>query len=129
MLKKLTFLAAALALVIVPAEAAKANKADKANKPKRILRQYDTNGNGSIDGTEKDALKKAFDADKTGPLKQFDLNADGKLDDSEIATIGAGKKGNKAAGKGKKKKGAAPATTTTTTKTDSASSSTSTEAK
>ena len=62
---------------------------------KAVLKQYDTNGNGVIDGDEKDAVRKAYEADKDGPLKRFDVNNDGKLDDSELAAIQRHKKKNK----------------------------------
>ena len=68
----------------------KANKgemADKAARPGVLLRKYDTDKNGAIDGLEIDALRKAFDADKTGPLKKLDTSADGMLDDTEVAAI------------------------------------------
>ncbi len=89
----------------------KGTKAEKvASRPGKVLKTYDTNGNHVIDGTEVDAVKKAYEDDKTGPLKQFDANNDGKLDDTEIAAIkpkhGKGAKGEKdaAATKGAKKK-------------------------
>lgn len=95
----LTLAVAALAL---PATtfAAKGNKGDKANKPGKIVREYDTDGNGKIEGAEVEGFRKAFDADKAGPLKQFDKDADGTLSDTEIAAVkakakGAGKKKNK----------------------------------
>jgi len=69
---------------------------------RQLIGQYDTNKNGAIDGDEIDALKKAFDNDKTGPLKQFDTNGDGKLDDNEVAAIHGGKKGDKAGKKADK---------------------------
>jgi Ca2+-binding EF-hand superfamily protein len=72
-----------------------AAKEKKANKPGKIVRQYDTNGNGTIDGDEVGAVRKAFEADKTGPLKQFDTDSDGTLSDSEIAAMKGGKKKNK----------------------------------
>ena len=62
-----------------------------------VVSQYDKNSNGTIDGDEIDAIKKAFEADKSGPLKQFDTNGDGKLDDAEIAAIHGRKKGEKKA--------------------------------
>jgi len=100
LLRTLT-LAACIAAIVSPAtsyagnKANKANKGDKANRPGKIIRQYDTNGNGLIDGTEVDAFKKAFEADKTGPLKQFDTNSDGTLGDSEISAIKGRVKGEK----------------------------------
>ena len=87
-----------------------ADKAERAARPGVLLKKYDTDKNGAIDGTEIEALRKAFDADKTGPLKKLDANNDGTLDDKEVAAIKAphakGKgKGKGAAGKvGKRKK-------------------------
>ena len=87
------------------AKGAKKNKqgkpvdpAERAARPGRLLKTYDTDKNGAIDGTEVEALKKAFDADKTGPLQKLDANSDGTLDDSEVAAIKA-HRGKGAAGK------------------------------
>jgi hypothetical protein len=69
--------------------------AGKADGPKaKLFAKYDTNKNGVIDGSEKEALRKDFEADKEGALKRFDTNKNGKLDDDEIAAIKppAGKK-------------------------------------
>lgn len=92
--------AAALLTLALPASVLAGGNADK-KAGKRAMRdlmsQYDKNGNGSIDGDEVEAVKKAYAADPNGALKQFDTNADGKLDDTEIAAIhaGKGKKKNK----------------------------------
>ena len=92
-------LAAALAIAIPTSVFAGKDPAAKEAKKAahQAIAQYDKNGNGTIDADEADALKKAFEADKTGPLKQFDTNGDGKLDDTEIAAIHIGKKGDKKA--------------------------------
>lgn len=90
-------------LAIAPPATALAGKGgkrfhgDKAGRPGMVLKKYDTNRNGVIDGDEVVALRKAFDADKTGPLKHFDTNSNGALEDSEIAAIKAhrGKGGRK----------------------------------
>ena len=96
-----TALAIALPASVFAAKDPAAKEAKKAAR--QAIAQYDKNGNGTIDGDEIEALKKAFDADKTGPLKQFDTNGDGKLDDTEIAAIKiGGKKGDKAAKKAAK---------------------------
>jgi len=91
--------AAFLALALPSSVLAGGNPDKKAAKKamKALVAQYDTNGNGTIDGDEVEAVKKAFAADPNGSLKQFDTNADGKLDDTEIAAIhaGKGKKKNK----------------------------------
>ena len=85
-----------------------AEKADRAARPGVLLKKYDTDKSGAIEGSEIEALRKAFDADKTGPLQKLDANNDGTLDDSEVAAIKAHKgKGKGAARKeGKKKKNA-----------------------
>ena len=69
-----------------------AAKEKKGNKPGKVVREYDANANGTIDGAEIEAVRKAFDADKTGALKQFDTDSDGKLSDTEIAAMKAGHK-------------------------------------
>ena len=73
-----------------------------ARQAAKAAAQYDKNSDGVISGDESAALRKAFEANKTGPLKAFDLNADGTLDDNEIAAIHIGKHGK--GGKGGKKK-------------------------
>lgn len=78
-------LAIAAAAMPVTTFAGKGGKAGKGSA--KAVRQYDTNSNGMIDGAEVEALKKAFDADKTGPLKDLDTDADGKLSDSEVSAI------------------------------------------
>jgi hypothetical protein len=99
---------AALALALPASLHAAKGAKDPAKKEakqasKQALAQYDKNANGTIDeGDEAAALTKAFDADKTGPLKPLDLNADGKLESNEVAKIHAGKKGDKGAKKKKK---------------------------
>ena len=83
------------------------DKAERAARPGMLLKTYDTDKNGAIDGTEVEALKKAFDADKTGPLKKLDTNTNDTLDDSEVAAIkarhGKGKGKGAAAKVGKRK--------------------------
>ncbi len=95
-------IAAALAIALPATLHAGKDPATKEAKKaaRQLVAQYDKDGNGTIDpGAEADALKKAFEDDKTGPLKQFDTNGDGKLDDSEIAAIHGGKKKGDKAGK------------------------------
>ena len=72
---------------------------------RQTLAKYDKNSDGAITGDESVELRKAFDADKTGPLKSFDLNADGTLDDNEVAAIHRPKHGKGGKG-GKRKKNA-----------------------
>lgn len=70
-----------------------------------ILKEYDKDHSGAIEGSEADALRKAFEADKAGPLKKFDKDSDGTLSDKEIASIkrpeGRRAKAGKAAKAGK----------------------------
>ena len=86
--------------------AAAAGKGDPAKKTKRLAHKaakpFDKNSDGAITGDESAELRKAFDADKTEPLKAFDKNTDGMLDDNEIAAIHFRKPGE--GGKGGKKK-------------------------
>jgi Ca2+-binding EF-hand superfamily protein len=88
---------ACLAALALPTDtfAAKGVKGDKANKPGKIVRQYDSNGDGKIDGDEVAPVRKAFESDKNGPLKQFDTDSDGKLSDSEVAAMKGRAKGEK----------------------------------
>lgn len=89
-MKKLSILAIALiALVAAPSAFAKKGDAKKApgTVASDVYANYDTNKNGALDADEKAALIKAFDADKSGPLKVYDTNSDGKLSDAEIAAI------------------------------------------
>ena len=90
-------------------KAAGAGKGDPAKKAARqahkAAAQYDKNSDGAITGDESAELRKAFAADKTGPLKPLDLDANGTLDDNEIAAVHIGKagKGGKGGKAGKKK--------------------------
>ena len=124
-MKKLCVLAVTmLAIAAVPSAFAKKGDAKARAKapakakasttvPSAVFAKYDTNNNGFLDAGEKAALGRAFDADKTGPLKTWDTNKDGKLSDDEMAAIPANKatdapakaKGNgRGNGKGKKNK-------------------------
>jgi len=87
--RTVTLAACVLGLLLptaVQAGGGKKKDGDKQMGAKKILKTYDTNGNGVIDpGAESDALRKAFETDAR--LKYLDTNNDGKLDDSEIAAI------------------------------------------
>src|SRR5262249_39738262 len=89
----------------------KGGTTEKSENAKGVFAKYDKNKNGVIDGEEKSALRKDYDADKEGELKRFDKNNDGKLDDEEIAAIKpptikneVSKAGTENSGKGKDEK-------------------------
>jgi hypothetical protein len=85
----------------------KANKgAGKAQRPGVVVRSYDKDGNGQIEGGEVEALKKAFTADPKGSLAVLDKNSNGTLEDDEIAVVNArmSKHAERVAKKGKGKK-------------------------
>ena len=113
MTRILSFATALLVLASPAVFAGKVKAAGKGDPAKRAARQaaraaapFDKNSDGAISGDESAELRKAFDADKTGPLKAFDLNADGTLDDNEVAAIKVRKHAGKAGKGGKKKKNA-----------------------
>ena len=100
MIRKSTLLLTLAAFALAFPTVSFAAKGDKKKGDKGAMmavKGYDANSNGKIDGDERAAVQKAFDADKNGALKAFDTNADGKLDDAELDGIKAGgrKKKNK----------------------------------
>ena len=80
------------------------DQADKAGRPGMVLKKYDADKSGAIGGSEIEALREAFAADKTGPLKRLDANNDGTLDDTEVAAIKARHAKGGAAKGGKRRK-------------------------
>ena len=85
------------AVLTAPAQAGKGKKgaaAGDAPKAGKILKEYDKNADGKIDGDEATALRKAFDGGDAG-LKGLDTDKDGKLSDGEIAAIKGHKKKDK----------------------------------
>jgi hypothetical protein len=100
----LTFIAIALVCALPSTLlAAKGNKSaarQKSARPGRVLQQFDTNHNGSIDGDEIAGLRKAF-----GVFKALDKDGNGTLEDREIAAIKPGGDGSgKAAKRAKRRK-------------------------
>jgi len=73
----------------ISAEAAKPNKADRAGKnpAARMLGRFDANHDGSLDTTEAQRVRKAFEA-----LKNLDTDKNGELSDSEIAAAKVAKR-------------------------------------
>ena len=87
----------------------KGGDAAPANVRSDVYGKYDGNADGILSAEEKAAIRKDFEADKTGSLKAWDSDADGKLSDTEIAAIPPTKPADKPAkagkgGKGKKNK-------------------------
>ncbi len=89
--------ACVLGLAIPSVQAAKSAKRSKKNQTTDVFSKYDTNKNGVLDDSEKEAIKKAVETDWS--LKAYDTNGDGKLSDDEIAAIkpqaAKGKKGKR----------------------------------
>jgi hypothetical protein len=52
-----------------------------------MMQKYDKNGDGTLDASEKAALRADREAKKAERLAKFDTNKDGKLDDSERAVM------------------------------------------
>jgi hypothetical protein len=95
-MKKTLIISALLALAIAtPSAFAKKPKGEKKSATPDTFAKYDTNANGVLEDSEKDAVKKAFDTDSG--LKKYDTNGDSKLEDNEVSAI-------KPADSGKKKK-------------------------
>ena len=99
----LTVAAAALVLALPSTLlAAKGNKAaagGKGARPGRVLKQFDRNHDGAIDGDEVAALRKAFDV-----FKALDKDSNGALDDSEVAAIKTDGRAGAKATKGERKR-------------------------
>lgn len=55
--------------------------------PLKVLRGFDANKNGRIDGAEVEKLREAFAGALHQDLARYDLNSDGKLDDREVSMI------------------------------------------
>ncbi len=62
-------------------------KADGPKARARVYAQFDKNSNGVLEPQERDAMRKAYEADKHGELRWFDRDQDGKLSDAEIDLI------------------------------------------
>ena len=64
---------------------------DKDKKPeltaKQVMKHFDKDENGKLEGTELDELRNAFGGKMHDRMKSFDKNNNGLLDDDEIAAI------------------------------------------
>ena len=78
----------------------RAGKRAEQREMRQTLKRFDTDKNGQIDGTERDALRKWF-----ADFKALDKNSDGTLDDTEIDALkihNASKAGKGTKGKARK---------------------------
>lgn len=64
---------------------------------KSDLKKYDANGDGTLDETEKAAMKADKDAKRKDRLDKYDANKDGKINKDEKATEAADKAADKKA--------------------------------
>ena|SRR6059036_518753 len=78
-MKKTLVIALSLCVTGVIAFGADADKKDKPARSK-LLEKYDKNGDGKLDQSEREAIRKDKEAEA---LKKYDKNGDGKLDKSE----------------------------------------------
>lgn len=62
-------------------------KADGPKARARVYAQFDKNSNGNFESDEREAIRKAYEADKQGELRWFDRDQDGKLSDAELDQI------------------------------------------
>ncbi len=88
-MKRLLLLLAASSLVLAPASyAAKGDRKKAANTASAdLLKKFDTNANGKIDGDELEAVRKDFASSADLNIKALDKDHDGKLSDSEIEAM------------------------------------------
>ena len=76
--------------------AGKGGKTDATGEKKQdLFSQLDTNGNGTLDKDEREAIRKHFAKKPDGKFKRFDTDNDGKLSDAELDAIKPGMKGKK----------------------------------
>lgn len=83
-------LAAAALTTAVAKETSKPGQRPTHQGPLKVLRGFDANHNGRIDGPEVEKLREAFAGAMNPDLARYDLNGDGKLDDREVAAIRLG---------------------------------------
>lgn len=84
-MKKLGLAVLGLCVLGLAIPSAQAKGGKNKSRSVDVFAKYDTNADGRLDDTEKEAMKKALDNDYS--LKMYDTNKDGKLSDEEIAVI------------------------------------------
>ena len=79
---------AVTSLLLAPASyAAKGDRKKGNTATTELLKKYDTNANGKIDGAELEAVRKDFAGSPDLNLKALDKDTDGKLSDTEIEAL------------------------------------------
>ena len=87
-MKRLLLVLAASSLLLAPASyAAKGDKKKGNTANAELLKKYDTNANGKIDGAELEAVRKDFAGSPDLNLKALDKDSDSKLSDTEIEAL------------------------------------------
>ena len=82
-MKRLLLVLAASSLFLAPAAyAAKGDRKKGNTATTELLKKYDTNANGKIDGTELEAVRKDFAGSPDLNLKALDKDNDGKSGDA-----------------------------------------------
>lgn len=78
---------------IASAQPPAANDTPRSERRAEALKKYDANGNGKLDESERDAMRKdmrqKFEARRAEVLQKYDANGDGQLDESERAAMRA----------------------------------------
>jgi hypothetical protein len=89
-MQRLLLVLAASSLLLAPAAYAAKGDRKKGNTANtELVKKYDANANGKIDGTELEAVRKDFAGSPDLNLKALDKDADGKLSDTEIEALNA----------------------------------------
>lgn len=87
-MKRLLLALAVTSLLLAPASyAAKGDRKKGNTATTELLKKYDTNANGKIDGAELEAVRKDFAGSPDLNLKALDKDNDGKLSDTEIEAL------------------------------------------
>ena len=87
-MKRLLLALAVTSLLLAPASYAAKGDRKKGNPATtELLKKYDTNANGKIDGAELEAVRKDFAGSPDLNLKALDKDNDGKLSDTEIEAL------------------------------------------